>query len=119
MKKFFLILIVTIFALAVGFLLLTKKQTSVGKTTIGLSCDQGYEMSAIYDTPDRSGIMTRLLLTVYKDGNTHIYEMTPAMSASGSKFATRDQIYTFWEHQGEFTFTIRDVNEAVCRENAK
>jgi membrane-bound inhibitor of C-type lysozyme len=119
MKKYFITFAIGIVILVLGIFLWSKKQTSVGKTTIGLSCDRGYEMTATYDTPDQKGILTRLLLTVYKDGNTHIYEMTPAMSASGSRFATRDQIYTFWEHQGEFTFAIRDTNEAVCREMVK
>jgi len=100
----------------VNMLRVTNVNTkTVPETVVELVCDNGYGMTARYSEPDKGGIMTRLLLTVFKDGDTRIYDMAPSMSGSGSRFATGDGKYSLWEHQGEFTFAVDEANEAVCR----
>jgi len=93
--------------------LLGEKPVEKGPV-ISLTCDQGYTITIQYSEPDKSGVMTRMSLNVLKDGTTHIYDLHQALSGSGSKFETPDQKYSLWEHQGEFTFAIGGVDEAVC-----
>ena len=85
-------------------------------TTVDLVCDKGYEISTTYSKPDANGVMTELSLNVIENGKTKVYTMMPAMSASGAKFGTPDMKYTFWEHQGTFTFAVDDVDTAICHE---
>jgi hypothetical protein len=61
--------------------------------------------------------MTRLSLTIKKNGDTQVYDMIPAMSGSGAKYETKDQRYSLWEHQGTFTFAVDGIDESVCQKN--
>lgn len=81
---------------------------------VKLSCNNGYEMKARYYMPDEKGILTKLALTVKKDEQSVVYNMTSTLSASGSKFETQNKRFSFWEHQGEFTFAIDNIDVSVC-----
>ena len=96
--------------------LFTKDTTILKETVIELICDDGASMTARYYEPDKAGIMTRVSLSVFKDGNTVLYDLFPAMSGSGARFETKDQKYSLWEHQGTFTYAVDGVDTAVCQE---
>lgn len=81
---------------------------------IHLSCSEGYSAVALYYLPNERGIMEKLSLDMTKDGKREHYDMIPSVSGSGAKFATKDGIYYFWEHQGEFSFAKNDENIAIC-----
>lgn len=90
--------------------------TPVREHSVRLVCPNGYALTARYHTPDKAGIMTKLSLTVINTGGTQTYEMVPAMSGSGSKFETSDQVYSLWEHQGEFAFALNGNDITICTE---
>ena len=81
---------------------------------VNLSCNRGYEMKARYYKPDENGILTQLSLTVKKDDQSVVYDMATTLSGSGSKFETQNKRFSFWEHQGEFTFAIDNRDTSVC-----
>jgi len=120
MKKitlFIIFLVVLITAFWVYKLDIFKsKSKSKTETKVELSCDDDSTMTAKYYAPDKEGIMTRLTLSVTDSEVKSDYDMIPAMSASGAKYETSDQVYSFWEHQGEFTFRMNDNIIAVCKE---
>jgi len=94
-----------------------KKDTDIKKeTVVELTCDNGASMTAKYYEPDENGIMMRVSLSIYKDGNTVLYDLFPAMSGSGARFETKDQSHSFWEHQGTFTYAVDGIDTAVCQE---
>lgn len=79
-----------------------------------LICNNGYSAEAIYYSPNKNGVMGKLLLNVFKYEVKTQYNMIPALSASGSKFQVEGgQIY-FWEHQEEFTLAEGEKVLAVC-----
>jgi hypothetical protein len=84
-----------------------------------LSCDNAYDIKAVYHSPDADGILSKLSLEITKDGKTEKLEMVPAIAASGAKFETEDQSQSFWEHQDEFTLTKGDTDLSVCQEPVK
>lgn len=122
MKKLFVFLLVVVAVVLVvvfvkpDFRLGGEKKTSGESTTVDLVCDRGYEISATYSKPDANGVMTELSLSLTENGAMKVYTMAPIMSASGARFGTPDMKYTFWEHQGTFTFAVDDVETAVCHE---
>jgi len=121
MKKLYVFLLVALVLCVIFFWvfklnLFTNDVNTKKETVVELSCDNGYSMTAKYYEPDKGGIMTRLSLSVFKDGNTVLYDLFPAMSGSGAKLETKDQKHSIWEHQGEFTFAVNGVDTAVCQE---
>jgi hypothetical protein len=84
-----------------------------------ITCDSGYSIIARYSVPDSAGILSRLDLTITKDGKAEKLVMFPAISASGSKFATSDQKQVFWEHQDEFYYFINDTLVCTCKKSKK
>ncbi|MBI5654464.1 MliC family protein [Candidatus Uhrbacteria bacterium] len=84
-------------------------------TEVELTCSGGYAISALYYAPDAGGIMRRLALKVVAGNSARYFDMMPAMSGSGARYADKDEVYSFWEHQDEFTFYKKDINLAVCR----
>lgn len=84
-------------------------------TEVELLCSGGYAISALYYDPDAGGIMRRLALRVVAGKSARYFDMVPAMSGSGARFADKDEVYSLWEHQDEFTFYKDDQNLAVCR----
>lgn len=80
-----------------------------------LSCTEGYIISAHYKDKDGQGIAKRLTLTLLKDAKSQTLEMSVAPSGSGARFETSDKMYSFWEHQGEFTLAKQDETLSVCR----
>ena len=124
MKKlpiFFSVLLVVCALFYWGFRLnLFTKEKDINtkkETIVELTCDDGSSMTAKYYEPSKDGIMMRLSLSVYKDGNTVLYDLFPTLSASGAKFETKNQTHSLWEHQGAFTFAVDGVDTSVCREN--
>lgn len=111
---FVLILGISVFLIIRFNAFLLGEKNEVKGPVINLTCNNGYAMSIQYAQPDKTGVMTQMSLNVLKDGTTHIYDLRQALSGSGSKFETADQKYSLWEHQGEFTFAIGDVTEAIC-----
>ena len=97
--------------------LFTKDTNTKKETVVELTCDDGASMTAKYYEPGKDGIMRRLSLSVYKDGNTVLYDLFPVLSGSGARFETKDQTHSLWEHQGTFTFAVDGVDTAVCRVN--
>jgi len=89
----------------------TKKNAS----RIELSCTKGYIISADYGDKDTQGVAKRLTLTLLKDAQSQTLEMSVAPSGSGARFETSDKMYSFWEHQGEFTLAKQDETLSVCR----
>lgn len=86
---------------------------------ISLLCSNGYTGKATYYDPGNDGIMRRLLVVTAQGEDIKQYLMLPAVSASGAKFATRDTLSSFWEHQGEFTFEQNGVTVAICKDASK
>ena len=121
MKKLPVILTVFIVLVVISFWVykfnvLGSRETSQKETVVELTCDNGSTMTARYYEPDKGGIMNRLSLSVFKDGDTVLYDLSPAMSGSGARFETKDQKYSLWEHQGTFTFAVDGVDTSVCQE---
>ncbi|NTV22530.1 MAG: META domain-containing protein [Candidatus Yonathbacteria bacterium] len=80
-----------------------------------LSCADGTTAVATYHAPDASGIMQELLFVVTDARGVETeYDMVPAMSGSGAKFATQDESFSLWEHQDEFAFSRADGSSVVC-----
>ncbi|MCX6795164.1 MAG: MliC family protein [Candidatus Falkowbacteria bacterium] len=84
---------------------------------VQLICTNEYLISALYYSPNQEGIMEKLSLTVKHSGSTKIYEMVPAMAASGAKFETTDQSFSFWEHQGEFRLSQGENDLSLCQKS--
>jgi membrane-bound inhibitor of C-type lysozyme len=86
------------------------------KTAVELTCDDGASMTATYYDQNKEGVMMRLSLSVFKDGDTAVYDLYPSISGSGARFETKDQKHSLWEHQGTFTFAVDGVDTSVCQE---
>lgn len=87
-------------------------------TEVELSCTGGYDISALYYAPDADGIMRRLALKVVVGKSARYFDMVPAISGSGARYADKDEVFSFWEHQDEFTLYKNDQSLAVCRKTA-
>ncbi len=92
---------------------------SADAEAITLQCSNGYSAKATYYDGDSSGVMRRLLLVTAKGEDIKQYLLRQSVSASGAKFITRDQVTSFWEHQGEFSFEQGGTVLALCRDAAK
>jgi heat shock protein HslJ len=80
-----------------------------------LVCDDGATAVATYYAPDERGVMRQLTLVMTDaSGIETRYDMVPAISASGAKFASADGAVTFWEHHDTFTFAREDETIRVC-----
>ncbi|WP_343633014.1 MliC family protein [Fluviicola sp.] len=42
------------------------------------------------------------------------FDMKQVRAASGVKYASKDEKYIFWEHQGEFKFGTEDSTYCLC-----
>lgn len=98
------------------FIYLNFIRTNISEAVVELSCSDGYNVSARYYEPDMGGIMQKLEIQVTKSDATRLYNMIPAISASGAKFETADKRYSFWEHQSVFTFALNDTDVTKCTE---
>lgn len=86
---------------------------------IRLVCSNGYTANATYYDPAKDGVMKRLLLVTAQGEDIKQYLMLTTVAASGAKFATRDGMSSFWEHQGEFTFEQNGTVVAICKDASK
>lgn len=120
MKKKILIIITCVAATTIGLLIYNFSRTHAGKEidkiTLHLSCNNSYEITATYHTPDETGVLSKVSLTIQEKSKQNSYEMNSVISASGAKFETSDQKYFFWEHQGTFIFGEEDNTLAECSE---
>ncbi len=86
---------------------------------ISLQCSNGYTGKVTYYDTGKDGMMRRALVVTAQGEDIKQYLMLTAVSASGAKFATRDGVTSFWEHQGEFTFEQNGVSVAICKDASK
>ncbi len=86
---------------------------------IRLLCSNGYSGKATYYDAGKDGLMRRLLVVTAQGEDIKQYLMLATVSASGAKFATRDGVTSFWEHQGEFTFEQNGVPLTICKDASK
>ncbi|MBP9749977.1 MAG: META domain-containing protein [Candidatus Pacebacteria bacterium] len=95
-----------------------SKEDRVGKpgeeTQFALTCTNNYKILATYPEARVQGIAQKLILTVENGETMTEYEMTPAQSGSGARFATQDGVYSLWEHQDEFRFMANEEDLALC-----
>lgn len=94
-----------------------KKSETDSTTSHKLNCNNGYAIVSYYSSiPNEKGITDLLYIEVTKDGKVEKYNMKPAMSASGAKYESTIGKYSFWEHQGEFTFRQDEEEICICKE---
>ena len=126
MKKLFTVALIIVGALIIGVVvagIIRFNFTDGGDiipgknaTTVNLSCTNEYTGLATYYAPNKKGIMEKLMVVmVGADGIETQYDMIPAVSGSGAKFATGDGSFSLWEHQDEFTFVQGEQEIAVCK----
>ena len=124
MKKFIIIIfclaaIAVIIVAIVGFVRFNFTNggdiiPGTNATVAQLICNNGYSAEATYYSPNKNGVMGRLILNVFKYEVKTQYNMIPALSVSGSKFQVEGGQISFWEHQDEFTLADGENNLAVC-----
>ena len=106
------------YLLLLPLILLLSCQQATKKPTEAIpviTCDNGYSIKARYYEPDSAGILSKLDLAVTKNGKTEKMVLYPAISASGSRFATPDLKQVFWEHQNEFYYLVNDSLICTCK----
>lgn len=81
-----------------------------------LSCTGDYSVRTLFYNDEGSGVMQNLTLEVTEPGLVYEYAMMPVESASGSRYATVDGEYWWWEHQGEMTFGMGEETLTTCHE---
>lgn len=100
-----------------------SKEDPVGKpgeeTQFALTCTNNYKILATYPEARVQGIAQKLILTVENGETVTKYEMTPAQSGSGARFATQDGVYSLWEHQDEFRFMANEEDMALCHKTVE
>lgn len=84
-----------------------------------LSCDNDYDLSLSFYQPNEEGVMTGLSVMGTDGEEMFNYVMVPAISASGAKYQTEDEVYVMWEHQGTFELSKNEEVIATCTQAKK
>lgn len=118
---FGVIILVVLLSGAYAFYRVTKKDVEeivigVNAREVLLNCSTDLSLKALYYSPNETGVMTKLKLSVTDANGTIEYPMLQTLSASGAKFETEDKVFSLWEHQKTFSFDQHGRSVALCEE---
>ena len=107
--------------LTAGILLTILLGACVGNNTtkksrnFELDCSNNYKVAFSENITIRNGDSTgKITLRVRSPKFNGEYSLKQVRAASGVKYASKDEKYIFWEHQGEFIFGTEDSTYCLC-----
>jgi heat shock protein HslJ len=93
-----------------------SQNDSYERSTISLTCLEGYSIVPVYSKNSKTSDIIELRLLISNAGTSNEYVLFQTPSASGVRFATKDESVVFWEHQGEFSLSLGGRDVSLCKQ---
>lgn len=97
------------------FLSCTENNVITKKRFMQYDCDNDFTVTFSENSTITSKDSTGKITVKVKSPKLNAtYDMHQVRSGSGSKYASKEGKYIFWEHQGEFLFGTEDSTYCLC-----